>query len=125
MSESAQPPEQRARVVQFNPLDLDRTVIAVPLLREMKQEVERIEQMAILSPTALEQFNAAIEYASDFPGGVKAARTMAQEFAKSAAEAAVKASEKRVAAAKASDSAEAAKREEERHVELLKAVGAD
>ena len=122
MSESAQPPEERARVVQFNPLDLDRTVIAVPLLREMKEEVARIEQMAILSPTALAEFNAAIEYASDFPGGVKAARALAQQFATSAAEAAVKASERRVAAAKASDSAEAAKREEGRHAELLKAV---
>ena len=122
MSESAQPPEERARVVQFNPLDLDRTVIAVPLLREMKEDVGRIEQMAILSPTALAEFNAAIEYASDFPGGVKAARALAQQFATSAAEAAVKASERRVAAAKASDSAEAAKREEGRHAELLKAV---
>ena len=28
MSESALPPEDRARVTQFNPLDLDRTVIA-------------------------------------------------------------------------------------------------
>jgi hypothetical protein len=118
MSESAQPPEERARVVQFNPLDLDRTVIAVPLLREMKEDVARIEQMAILSPTALAEFNAAIEYASDFPGGVKAARALAQQFATSAAEAAVKASEKRVASA----GPETKEREERRHAELLAGV---
>ena len=78
MSESALPPEDRARVKQFNPLDLDRTVISVPLLREMKEEVARIEQMAVLSPTALALFNAAIEYATDFPGGTRAARAEAQ-----------------------------------------------
>ena len=118
MSESALPPEERARVLQFNPLDLDRTVIAVPLLREMKEEVARIEQMAILSPSALAQFNAAIEYPSDYPGGAKAARTEAQALAKVAAEAAVKASEARVAQA----TPETKAREERRHAELLAGV---
>jgi subtilisin family serine protease len=119
MSESALPPEQRARVKQFNPLDLDRTVISVPLLREMKEEVARIEQLAVLSPTALALFNAAIEYATVFPGGTRAARAEAQRLATNAADAAVKASESRVKAA--TDDAKA--REERSHAELLAAVG--
>src|SRR5919112_1987931 len=118
MSESAQPPEERARVKQFNPLDLDRTVISVPLLREMKEEVARIEQMAILSPTALALYNAAIEYATDFPGGLRAARAEALRLAKGGADAAVKASEARVARATGDTKA----REERSHAELLTAV---
>jgi subtilisin family serine protease len=118
MSDSALPPEHRARVEQFNPLDLDRTVISVPLLREMKEEVARIEQLAILSPTALALFNAAVEYATDFPGGIRAARAEALRLAKSAADAAVKASAARVE--HATDDAKA--REERSHAELLAAV---
>src|SRR5215207_4932413 len=118
MSESAQPPEERARVKQYDPLDLDRTIIAVPLLREMKEEVARIEQLAILSPSALGQFNAAIEYATDFPGGVNAARTEAQRLATAAAEAAVKSSLTRVSRA----TEETKAREEARHAELLAAI---
>src|SRR5918993_4067676 len=119
MSESALPPEERARVTQFNPLDLDRTVIAVPLLREMKEEVARIEQMAVLSPESLGQFNAAIEYATDFPGGIRAARAEAQRIAQSAAVAATKASETRVSRA----TEETRAREERRHADLLAAIG--
>jgi serine protease AprX len=118
MSESALPPEERARVTQFNPLDLDRTVIAVPLLREMKEEVARIEQMAVLDPTSLGQFNAAIEYATDFPGGTRAARPEAQRLAQTAADVAVTASLTRVA--RATDETRA--REERRHAELLAAI---
>ncbi|MFL5616876.1 MAG: S8 family peptidase [Gemmatimonadaceae bacterium] len=118
MPESALPPEERARVKQFNPLDLDRTVIAVPLLREMKEEVARIEQMAILSPAALAKFNAAIEYATDFPGGVRAARAESQRLATSAADAAVKASAARVRVA----TDETRAREERRHADLVAAV---
>ncbi len=118
MPESALPPEDRARVTQFNPLDLDRTVIAVPLLREMKEEVARIEQMAVLDPSSLGQFNAAIEYATDFPGGTRAARAEVQRIALSAAEWAVKASETRVSRA----TEETRAREERRHAELVAAV---
>ena len=50
MSESALPPEERARVKQFNPVDLDRTIIAVPLLQEMKKDFERIELLKVRGP---------------------------------------------------------------------------
>ena len=118
MSESALPPEDRARVKQFNPLDLDRTVIAVPLLREMKEEVARIEQMAVLDPSSLGQFNAAIEYATDFSGGTRAARAEVQRIAQRAAESALKSSQKRVA--RATD--ETREREERRHAALGAAI---
>jgi hypothetical protein len=118
MSESAQPPEERARVKQFNPVDLDRTIIAVPLLREMKEEVARIEQLAILSPSALGQFNSAIEYATDFPGGLKAAHTEALRLAKAAADAAIKSSQTRLDRAPE----EQKPREQARHAELLAAI---
>src|SRR5687767_378116 len=127
MSESALPPEERARVTQFNPLDLDRTVIAVPLLREMKEEVARIEQMAVLDPTSLGQFNAAIEYATDFPGGTRAARAETQRLADSAAEAAKNASAMRVS--RAAEDVQASRgteetlaREQRRHDELLAGI---
>jgi serine protease AprX len=118
MPESALPPEERARVTQFNPVDLDRTVIALPLLREMQEEVARIGQMAILSPSALSEFNSAIEYREGYPGGTRAARAETVKLAKGAAELAVKASATRVARA----GQETRQREERRHAELVAAI---
>ncbi|HKH90758.1 MAG TPA: S8 family peptidase [Gemmatimonadaceae bacterium] len=118
MSESALPPEERTRVTQFNPVDLDRTVIALPLLREMQEEVARVNQLAELLPTALDEYNAAIEYVEGFPGGTRAARAETVKLAQRAGDLALKTSAGRVARA-----SEATKeREERRHAELEAAV---
>ena len=120
MSESALPPEERARVTEFNPVDLDRTVIALPLLRLMQEEVARIGQMAVLSPTALNEFNAAVEYAPNYPGGIRAARAATVKLAQHAAELALKASAVRVDRA----SEETKAQEERRHADLVAAIDA-
>ena len=120
MSESALPPEDQARVKQFNPVDLDRTVIALPLLREMQEEVARIKQMAVLSPDALNEFNAAIEYAADYPGGTRAARAETVKLAQRAAELALAAFAKRVEHA----TDETRQREQQSHDALVAAIDA-
>ena len=90
-------PEEQSRVKQFDPLVLDRTVIAVPLLREMQEDLQLIETARKLHPRLRpEKYNAAIEYNRDFPGGLTAARTKVVEMAATAAEKAGKASAKRL-----------------------------
>ena len=90
-------PKEQARVKQFDPLVLDRTVIAVPLLKEMQEDLQVIELAKKLHPRLRpEKYNAAVEFNRDFPGGVVAARTKVAEMATSAAEKAGKASEKRL-----------------------------
>ena len=118
MSESALPPEERARVKQFNPVDLDRTVIAVPLLQEMKKDFERIELLKSVAPHALEEFNAGIEYRVAYPEGLEAAREAVQELMKAAAEKARASSEQRLARARP----EHKEREQRRHDALLDAI---
>jgi serine protease AprX len=70
---SSVPPENQPKVGQFDPLQLDRTVIALPLLREMQLDFERIEEIKALDPTLLDKYTAAIEYNPIFPGGIDAA----------------------------------------------------
>jgi subtilisin family serine protease len=118
MSESALPPEERARVKQFDPIDLDRTIIAVPLLRAMKEDFARIEQMDSVIPKASEEYNAAIEYTPDFPGGARTARKEALRLMELAAARAIASSLDRVARA----STESKAREDARHAALLDAV---
>ncbi|MDB4883181.1 MAG: Peptidase and in, kexin, sedolisin [Gemmatimonadetes bacterium] len=118
MSESALPPEERARVKQFEPVDLDRTVIAVPLLREMKEDFDRIELLRSVVPTALREFNAAIEYSVASPEDLDAARRTVQQLVAAATEKALAASEQRLA--RASD--ESREREMKARAELMQAV---
>src|SRR5215510_4467116 len=70
---SSVPPENQPRVRQFEPVQLDRTVIALPLLREMQLDFERIEEIRALDPTLLDKYTAAIEYNPIYPGGIEAA----------------------------------------------------
>jgi serine protease AprX len=86
MPSSSRPPEEQASVKPFDPLVLDRTVIAIPLLRTMEEELERIKVVKAAHPDAARDFNAAIEYNPSFPGGVEGARQRVLEMATLAAE---------------------------------------
>ena len=85
MPASSRPPEEQARVKPFDPLVLDRTVIAIPLLKAMQEDLEHIRLVTTAHPEARRDFNAAIEYAADFPGGAVAARQRVVEMLKDAA----------------------------------------
>jgi subtilisin family serine protease len=86
MPASSRPPEEQASVKPFDPLVLDRTVIAVPLLKQMEEELEMIRAVKAAHPDATASFNAAIVYRSDFPGGEQAAWQRVRERATLAAE---------------------------------------
>ena len=86
MPSSSLPPEEQARVKPFDPLVLDRTVIAIPLLKEMQEDLEAIAGVERTYPDAIRQFNAAIEYNADFPDGKDAARAQVLDMIKAAAE---------------------------------------
>jgi len=96
MPSSNIPPEEQPEVKPFDPLVLDRTVIAVPLLNEMKADLDLIEMVKKTYPEAAQKFNAAIEFNDNFPGGAKAAREEVLKMAEPAKEKAVEASTKRV-----------------------------
>ncbi len=66
MSSSSLPPEKQNRVKQFDPLVLDRTVIAIPLLRDIEKDLENIRWVGEQFPGKIEQFNSAIEYNPKF-----------------------------------------------------------
>jgi serine protease AprX len=87
---SSIPPEEQEKVRSFNPLVLDRTVIAIPLLQQMEEDLARIEQLRAIRPDAPRDFNAAIEYNPTYPRGVeeaaKAVRKMADDAAAKARE---------------------------------------
>ena len=101
MPPSSLPPEEQGKVKPFDPLVLDRTVIAIPLLKEMEEDFDLIDQVKALDPEALTMFNAAIEFNPAFPGGLAAARADAIALLEQAAEKAAKAA--RDKAARASD----------------------
>jgi hypothetical protein len=52
---------------------LDRTVIALPLLKEMQEDLERIQIIKDTAPDAVTKYNTAIQYNDEFPGGMKKA----------------------------------------------------
>ena len=83
MPSSNLPPEEQPKVKPFDPLVLDRTVIAVPLLREMKEDLDLIAKVQKAYPKAVQEFNSVIEFNKNFRGGAKAARekvlTMAED----------------------------------------------
>jgi subtilisin family serine protease len=118
MSSSSVPPEEQPKVKPFDPLVLDRTVIAIPLLKEMQEDLGRIKSIKETHPDAVRQFNSAIEYNRNFPGGEQAAHELVVEMLKKAAERAFKASEQRLAQA----SGESRSIEEKRHAALKEAI---
>jgi len=96
MPSSNIPPEEQQQVKPFDPVVLDRTVIAVPLLNEMKEDLDLIEMVEKMYPEAAQKFNAAIEFNKKFPGGAKAAREKVLTMAEDAKDKALEASTKRV-----------------------------
>lgn len=77
MATSTRPPEEQSKVTTFNPLVLDRTVIAVPLLKEMQEDLELIDKVKKMQSSAAQKFNTAIEFNKKFPGRAEAARRWA------------------------------------------------
>lgn len=118
MPSSSRPPEEQASVKPFDPLVLDRTVIAIPLLRQMEAELELVDTVKTAYPEATQKFNAAIVYNSSFPGGVEAARPRALAMATRAAERALQTATRR----RDSSSAESSSIEGERYRALVVAI---
>jgi hypothetical protein len=94
MPSSTLPPEEQPEVKPFDPLVLDRTVIAVPLLNEMKKDLDLTAKVKV--PL---EFNSVIEFNKKFRGGAKAAREEVAKMAESAKDKALEASTKRVESA--------------------------
>ena len=74
MPSSNLPPEEQREVKPFDPLVLDRTVIAVPLLEQMQEDLELIAEFEKRRPKVAQEFNSVIEFNKNFRGGAKAAR---------------------------------------------------
>jgi len=96
MPSSNLPPEEQPEVKPFDPLVLDRTVIAVPLLTQMKKDLDLIADMKKTHPEVLEKFNSVIEFNKNFPGGAEAACKKVFDMAEDAKAKALEASTKRV-----------------------------
>jgi serine protease AprX len=113
MSVPSIPPEDQSQVGQFDPLVLDRSVIAMPLLKEMQRDLQLIAE-ALQSHPGLDprRYNAAIRFNPDFPGGAAAARRKVLDMASSAADKAADASLRRLAQAGAQSGELAGKRHE-------------
>jgi hypothetical protein len=79
------PPEEQPRVKEFDPAVLDRAVIAIPLLKEMEEDLQRIELVRRGRPDALKVFNAAIEYSVRSTDDPTAAYQRVKELADQAA----------------------------------------
>ncbi|MEO6528562.1 MAG: S8 family peptidase [Gemmatimonadaceae bacterium] len=75
-------------------------MIAVPLLQKMKADAIRIAELNQVDPTATKNYNAALEYDPDYPGGPAAAHAATLLLVEDAKEKALKAAKKRLAAAK-------------------------
>lgn len=118
MAASSEPPEEQPQVKPFDPLVLDRAVIAIPLLKAMQEDFERIDRVRKADPEKLEQFNAAIEYNPKFRGGVAKANQRVRVMVKTAVERALRASEKRLGGARE----EIRAREEKRHQDLEQGI---
>lgn len=96
MPSSNRPPEEQTRVQSFDPLQLDRSVIAIPLLREMEKELLRIKVFQDEHPFDPLEFNSVIEYEGAYPGTVEEIREVIVEMAQHAANSALAASKKRL-----------------------------
>src|SRR5262245_48934942 len=94
---SSLPPEGRPKVQPFDPLVLDRTVIAVPLLKAMESDLAQIRLIELRYPKASDEFNAAVQLDPDFEGGPDQAYRAVEKMAMEAAQLALQASERRLA----------------------------
>jgi serine protease AprX len=115
---SDRPPEEQPRVKPFDPLVLDRTVIAIPLLKEMENELKLIAQVASSFPTEAREFNTAIEYNRDFSGVLEDARVRVIAMAADAAKRSLETYKRRLDQASAS----AKSSEEKRYLALKEAI---
>src|SRR4029077_5012428 len=57
MASPTNPPEEKRKVINFNPLVLERTVIAVPLLKKMQEDFELIAVVKEFHPKEVLEFN--------------------------------------------------------------------
>ena len=97
MPPSHQPPESQPTVKVFDPLELDRSVIAIPLLRKMEEELRGIEAFRAAHPFPENgEFNTLIEYNREFDGKPEEMRELVVKMAEEAAAKALEASKKRV-----------------------------
>ena len=94
MPSSNLPPEEQPKVKPFDPVVLDRTVIAIPLLKEMQEDLELTAKVEMP-----QEFNAAIEFNENFSGGAKAAREEAIKMVNRSKDKALEASTKRLESA--------------------------
>jgi len=97
METPALPPERQSRVQSFDPVVLDRTVIAVPLLIEMTEDLDLIKKSEQDHPEEAGKFNSAIVYNKEFPGGANGAWQKVDEMARDAAKKALETAAKRLA----------------------------
>jgi serine protease AprX len=84
MADASLPPEGQARVRPFDPLVLDKTIIALPLLELMQEDFARINAILKDHPEA-GTFNTAIQYNDAFFGGLEGAWHEVQRIAGDAA----------------------------------------
>ena len=84
MADASVPPEGQARVRPFDPLVLDKTIIALPLLELMQEDFARINAILKDHPEA-GTFNTAIQYNGAFVGGLEGAWHEVQRIAGDAA----------------------------------------
>jgi serine protease AprX len=73
-------PTPRKSSRPFEPDILDRTVIAIPLLNAIQSEIQMIRWAEKKKPELFEQFNCAVLYDPEFPGGVKAAYSVVSDL---------------------------------------------
>jgi len=66
---------------QFDPQVLDRTVIAIPLLREMQEDLRLTSLLRKQFPAEMRKFSSVIEWNRDFAGGPAATRKRIAELA--------------------------------------------
>lgn len=69
MPSSEVPPEFTPKVKPFDPIVLDRALIAIPLLDQMKKDFELIELVKKRLPSFLDKYNSAIELNPAYRGG--------------------------------------------------------
>src|SRR5687768_10763980 len=95
-SSRSRPPETQARVKTFDPLALDRSVIAIPLLQQMEAELRQIQTFLAEHPLNGEEINSVIEYNREYSTEPKEMRQLVVEMAERAASKALEVSKKRV-----------------------------